>query len=77
LRLFSLKGCNNSAQGNALGKGVVACFDALKGRNNLLAENLLRPFRAGDWCGLGPRALPRAVLLQPFRLKSGWPVART
>jgi hypothetical protein len=36
--LFSLKGWNMTAQGNALGTVVVARFVALKGRNNMLIE---------------------------------------
>ena len=50
---------------------------ALKGQNNLPGKRLLRPFRAwGPWSLGEPRALPWAFLCQPFRLKSGWPIAQ-
>ena len=71
-RLFSPKGWNKSAQGNALGTEDRTWRQALKGRDNLLSQrrcyalsglvNSIRP--------LIPRALPWADLFEPFRLQT-------
>lgn len=68
------KGQNNKAQGNALGREQKPLVDlALKGRNSEHAPRLCRPFRAWirSCLAIGPRALPWALLFQPFRLKRG------
>ena len=61
------KGRNKPAQGNALG---LARRDgqALKGRHNATKFSS-RPVRARRLCHREPRAMPWAVLLQPFRLR--------
>ena len=67
--LFALKGRNKSAQGNALGNEAPSFTQALKGRNILARQFLLRPFRAREPEELPvPRALPWADLFQPLRL---------
>jgi hypothetical protein len=78
LSLFSLKGCNNIAQGNALGKGVKESCVALNGRNNWPINAFVAPFQgfASMWSAI-PRALPWAILLQPCRLNCGIPVSPT
>jgi hypothetical protein len=69
--LGTLKGSASIAQGNAL--GMTAPPDqALKGRprNADRAPNLGRPFRARPGGGRLPRALPWAMLDDPFRVRS-------
>src|SRR5581483_11209373 len=57
------------AQGAALGIGDEE-FRALKGRHNVWRA-LCRPFRARRIAAPLPGALPRALLYQPFGLKTG------
>jgi hypothetical protein len=75
LLLFSLKGWNITAQGNALGKKALSCiFNALKGRNNVLAKRLLRPFRA--WSPVLSRTQGDALgcNVPAFQAEKAWPV---
>jgi hypothetical protein len=59
------------AQGNALGRQSIARSVALKGRDRGPDEPGFRPFRASAFLPTRfPRALPWAVLFEPFRLQS-------
>jgi hypothetical protein len=69
--LFSPKGWEFSAQGNALGI-MARTASSLKGW-----DSLSQPFRLGKTADLEPRALPWAENSQPFGLKNGSPCART
>jgi len=65
----SLKGSNSTAQGNAPGLRR-HMSQALKGRDRFCHSFLCRPYRASPTETHAPRALPWAILSQPFRLKS-------
>jgi hypothetical protein len=66
----SLKGSKPSAQGNALGDGRRPQHEPCKGEISAGFEALLPPLQGLCVCNVPrPRALPRAVELQPFRLR--------
>jgi hypothetical protein len=62
LPLFSLKGCNKSAQGNALGEEALWRLIALKGRN----KNLPRFCIALSGLAASTTSLPQGVALGCF-----------
>jgi hypothetical protein len=69
--VFSLKGWNNLAQGNALGMWTKDHMHPERVRLPESAGDLLsQPYRLDDHSVMKPRALPWAVMCQPFRLKS-------
>src|SRR5437868_5155615 len=64
--LFSLKGWNKSAQGNALGNRRTRGVSPERAQQPR-GQPVLRPFRAKtNGAVLEPRALPWAILLRPF-----------
>jgi hypothetical protein len=66
--IFSLKGWDNLAQGNALGMMAVCC-SSLKGWDNKPISKTVAPFQGALCYRTFPRAMPWAKLSQPFRLK--------
>jgi hypothetical protein len=71
LLVFSLKGWDNIAQGNALGNTIKQLLHPEGVRLLAISEAILsQPFRLDYQTVMRPRALPWAMLFQPFRLKT-------
>ncbi len=71
-QVFSLKGWNRSAQGNALGEGTATATKPCKGETTPVYWAVVPPFQGSEVRRFRvPRALPWAILFCPFGADEG------